>query len=237
MHTSSALLSNDSCPPRPVTNATTRESPSLITKISGKLLGLSNDVLTLEVGAFEYEVLIPEFTRLQLQSLIGHPISLRTIEYLEGNAMQGRLIPRLVGFFSEIERDFFELFCSVDGVGVKKALRAMVRPVREVAIAIEEQDVKSLATLPGIGPATAERIVAKLRRKVPQFALMVARDMPYAAMVENDVVAEAFRALRTLGHSESDARKLLDTVLGGKKKYDDVQDLLQAIYQKNRDGS
>ena len=212
-------------------------TPSLITKISGKLLGLSNDVLTLEVGAFEYEVLIPEFTRLQLQSLIGHPISLRTIEYLEGNAMQGRLIPRLVGFFSEIERDFFELFCSVDGVGVKKALRAMVRPVREVAIAIEEQDVKSLATLPGIGPATAERIVAKLRRKVPQFALMVARDMPYAAMVQNDVVAEAFHALRTLGHSESDARKLLDTVLGGKKKYDDVQDLLQAIYQKNRDGS
>ncbi|MBX9788951.1 MAG: Holliday junction DNA helicase RuvA [Pirellulales bacterium] len=208
----------------------------MITKVSGKLLTLSNDVLTLEVGAFEYEVLIPEFTRLQLQSQLGHAISLHTIEYLEGNAMQGRLIPRLVGFFSEIERDFFELFCSVDGVGVKKALRAMVRPVREVAIAIEEQDVKSLATLPGIGPATAERIVAKLRRKVPQFALMVARDMPYAAMVENDVVAEAFRALRTLGHSEADARKLLDTVLGGKKKFDDVQDVLQAIYQKNREG-
>ena len=208
----------------------------MITKINGKLLSLANDVLTLEVGAFEYEVLIPEFTRLQLQSQLGHAISLHTIEYLEGNAMQGRLIPRLVGFFSEIERDFFELFCSVDGVGVKKALRAMVRPVRDVAIAIEEQDVKNLATLPGIGAATAERIVAKLRRKVPQFALMVPRETPYAAMVENDVVAETFRALRMLGHSEADARKLLDTVLGGKKKFDDVQDVLQAIYQKNREG-
>ena len=38
------------------------------------------------------------------------------------------------------EREFFELFCSVDGVGVRKALRAMVRPVKEVAVGIEEQD-------------------------------------------------------------------------------------------------
>ena len=95
--------------------------------------------------------------------------------------MQGRLTPRLIGFLTEVEREFFELFCSVDGVGVKKALRAMVRPVREVATAIEEQDTKALSALPGIGPATAERIVAKLRRKVPKFALMAARDEPTTA--------------------------------------------------------
>ncbi len=89
--------------------------------------------------------------------------------------MQGRMTPRLIGFLSEIEREFFELFCSVDGVGVKKALRAMVRPVKEVATAIEEQDAKTLSSLPGIGPAMAERIIAKLRRKVPKFALMAVR--------------------------------------------------------------
>src|SRR5207244_8723277 len=104
-----------------------------------------------------------------------------TIENLEGNLMQVRMTPRLVRFLNIAEREFFELFCSVDGVGVKKALRAMVLPVREVATAIEEQDVKILSTLPGVGPATAERIVAKLRRKVPKFALLAMRDEPRAA--------------------------------------------------------
>ena len=90
--------------------------------------------------------------------------------------MGGRMMPRLVGFLSAIDREFFEIFCSVDGVGVRKALRAMVRPVRELARTIQDQDVKMLATYPGIGEATAERIVAKLRRKVGKFALIVGPD-------------------------------------------------------------
>ena len=206
----------------------------MITKVTGRLLAVDDDVLTLAVGAFEYEVLIPEFTRRQLQSLIGEDVSLHTIDYLEGNPMQGRLTPRLVGFLTEAEREFFELFCSVDGVGVKKALRAMVRPVREVATAIEEQDAKSLAGLPGVGPATAERVIAKLRRKVPKFALLVTPDQPREAEVAHDVVAETYEVLRSLGHSESDSRRLLDAALGAKKKYKDVQELLQAIYQQSK---
>ena len=207
----------------------------MITKITGQLFHVSGDIMTLGVGAFEFEVLIPEYTRRQLQSQLREQVSLHTIEYLEGNPMQGRLTPRLIGFLSEAEREFFELFCSVDGVGVKKALRAMVRPVGEVAAAIEEQDTKSLSGLPGVGPATAERIIAKLRRKVPKFALFVARAESHAADVEQDVVSQAFDALRAVGHSESDARKLLDAVLGQKKKFKDVSELLQAIYQHTRD--
>ena len=206
----------------------------MITKITGQLLALRDDALTLKIDAFEHEVLIPEFTRRQLQLELNHQISLHTIEYLEGNPMQGRLTPRLVGFLSEAEREFFELFCSVDGVGVKKALRAMVRPVKEVAVAIEDQDAKALSALPGVGPATAERIIAKLRRKVPKFALMVAR-AEIDADVEPDVVSEAFEALRTLGHGEADARRLVDAVLSTKKKFKDVQALLEAVYQKSRD--
>jgi Holliday junction DNA helicase RuvA len=208
----------------------------LITKITGRLCRLEADAATLAIEAFEHEVFIPEFTRRQLQACLGEEISLHTIEYLEGNPMQGRLTPRLVGFLSEVEREFFELFCSVDGVGVKKALRAMVRPVQEVATAIEEQDTKGLSGLPGVGPATAERIVAKLRRKVPKFALLVARDVPYVADVEMDVVRETFDALRILGHSESDSRRLIDAALAHKKKYKDVAELIQAIYQQSRGG-
>ncbi|MFO0900631.1 MAG: Holliday junction branch migration protein RuvA [Pirellulales bacterium] len=206
----------------------------MITKVTGKILKVEDEQLTLGVGAFEYEVLIPEFARRQLQHQLGEQVSLHTIEYLEGNPMQGRMTPRWIGFLSEIEREFFDLFCSVDGVGVKKALRAMVRPVSEVATSIEEQDLKSLAGLPGVGPATAERIVAKLRRKVPKFALLVPRDELPETSTERDTVGQAFDALRSLGHSEADARKLLDAALEGKKKYKDVEELLRAVYQLRR---
>ena len=206
----------------------------MITKITGIPLTVSGDALTLEVGAFEYQVLIPDFTRRHIQEQIGQEISLHTIEYLEGNPMQGRMTPRLIGFLSAIEREFFELFCQVDGVGVKKALRAMVQPVQEVAQWIENQDAKGLSSLPGIGPATAERIVAKLRRKVPKFALLVARDAPALAGVERDAVSEAFEVLRTLGHSESDARRLLDEAMSSKKKFSDVEALLHAVYEQRK---
>ena len=204
----------------------------MITKITGQLVALHADVALLRVGAFEYQVLIPEFTRRQLQGELNREVSLHTIEYLEGNPMQGRLVPRMIGFTSEAEREFFDLFCSVDGVGVKKALRAMVRPVKEVAMAIEEQETKALSALPGIGPAMAERIVAKLRRKVPKFALLVAQREVSEAMATPDVVSEAFDILRGLGHSDADSRRLLDTALSAKKKYKDVQELIQAIYQQ-----
>jgi holliday junction DNA helicase RuvA len=206
----------------------------MITKITGQLVALQDDTLTLKIDAFEYEVLIPEFARRRLQTELNQSVTLHTIEYMEGNPMQGRMTPRLIGFLSEVEREFFELFCSVDGVGVKKALRSMVRPVKEVATAIEEQDTKSLSGLPGIGPAMAERIIAKLRRKVPKFALMVAGAEVREAIVEPDVVSETYEVLRSLGHSESESRHLLDTVLASKKKFKDVQSLIEAIYQQSQ---
>ncbi len=206
----------------------------MITKVTGTVVTLGGGNLTLSVGAFEYEVLIPEFTRRHLQEKMGTEISLHTIEYLEGNPMQGRLTPRLVGFLSAIEREFFEMFCQVDGVGVKKALRAMVRPVQEVAQLIENQDPKGLSGLPGVGPATAERIIAKLRRKVPKFALLVARDSPLAADVERDVVSEAFEVLRALGHSEAESHRLLDQAIARKKKYKDVEALLHSVYEQRQ---
>jgi Holliday junction DNA helicase RuvA len=203
----------------------------LITKISGKLLTVTDDQATLGIDAFEYEVAIPELTRRSLQARVNEQVSLHTIHYVEGNPTQGRMVPRLVGFLTEVEREFFELFCSVDGVGVKKALRAMVRPIRDIALMIEEQDAKGLSTLPGIGPAIAERIIAKLRRKMPKFALLVAREQPQEAEVERDVVEETYRVLVSLGHSESDARRLLDAALATKRKFKDVESLLQAVYE------
>ena len=206
----------------------------MITKLTGILQVLDKESATISKDGFEFEVLIPEFTRRQLQGRVTDKISLHTILYLDGNPQKGRLTPRIIGFLNPIERKFFDLFCSVDGVGAKKALRAMVKPVPEVASLIEEQDAKGLSALPGIGAATAERIIAKLRRKMSRFALLIS-DQPKAkaADVQSDIVRDAFDLLRSLGHSEADAHKLVDAALAKKTKYKDVDALIHAIYQQN----
>lgn len=208
----------------------------MITKITGKVVAAAGDTATLSAGPFEYEVLIPEFARRRLSGSIGDEASLHTLEYFEGDATRGKLVPRMVGFTAGVEREFFEMFCSVDGVGVRKALRAMVRPVEELAVMIEEQDAKGLSTLPGIGPATAERIIAKLRRKAAKFALLVAKNEAPGADLEIDLLAEAFEVLQTLGHSEAESRRLIDTVVvRSKKKFKDVETLLHAVYEQRNE--
>jgi holliday junction DNA helicase RuvA len=204
----------------------------MITRVSGTLDRVEPTAVEVAVGPMVHEVLVTELVRRSLQTKIGQPVVLHTLEYLEGNPTRGNLVPRLVGFLSEVEREFFELICEVDGVGVRKALRAIVRPVGEIAGAIEEQDIKSLSGLPGIGAATAERMIAKLRRRMPKFALLVAREAPGEAGGAADVLSETFDVLRSLGHSDPEARRLVDTLRGEKKKPKDVQEALEAIYRQ-----
>lgn len=206
----------------------------MISRITGLLVGLNEFCATIRIGGFDYEVLLPDIVRRQLQSKLDAEVSLRTIEYLEGNPQQGRLTPRMIGFMNEAELDFFEQVCSVDGLGVKKVLRAMIRPVREIAVAIEEKDVKTLSTLPGIGPAMAERIVAKLRRKMTKFALMIAARIPEATDSASDLMSETYEALISVGHNPQDARERIETVMQAGKKFKSVEDVLAEIYQRQR---
>jgi Holliday junction DNA helicase RuvA len=71
---------------------------------------------------------------------------------------------------------------------------------------------------------------------VPKFALLVGRAMPEGVGADRDVLGETFDALRALGHSESDARRLLDEALARKKKYKDVDELLRAVYEHRHGG-
>lgn len=204
----------------------------MITRITGKLTKVLDDNVLLEAAPFEYQVFISESTRRNLGQLVGQVVSLQTIYTIDGDPSRGKVTPRLTGFLADVEREFFEMFCSVDGVGGKKALRAMVRPVQDIAEMIEEQDAKGLASLPGIGVALGERIIAKLRRKMSKFALLVAKDVKYDADIKRDVVEEAYEALCALGHTAVDARKALDAVLKSKRKFADVEAVLLAVYEQ-----
>jgi len=210
----------------------------VITRLTGTLTRIDDDTATISAEPLEYAVSISELTRRQLQLQVGQTVSLHTIYYIDGNAASGgRMAPRLVGFVSEIEREFFDLFCQVDGVGAKKALRAMVRPVADIANAIEQQDVKSLATLPGIGAATAERVVAKLRRKMAKFALLVSHVASATDPAQRDQVDETFQLLVSLGHSDRDARTMLDKALKSKARWKTAAELLQVVYDQSRQAS
>jgi Holliday junction DNA helicase RuvA len=205
---------------------------------------VGDESLVLGLESYELEILVSEHSRRRLQGRVGERIELHTIFYIEGNQMASRLNPRLIGFLSPIDREFFELFCSVDGVGVRKALRAMGQPVRDLARTIQDQQHKTLALLPGIGEAMAERIVAKLRRKVGKFALIVGAESEAAAHLGNgveenaepDVIRDTFAALISVGHTESQARQLMDRVLSGKRKFKSAADLIDAIYEQDRTG-
>lgn len=208
----------------------------MITRITGVLNRVLDEEVRLQVAAVEHQVLVPDFVRRQIQGKNGEELTLHTSEYLEGNPMQGRMVPRLIGFVTEAELEFFELFCTVDKVGVRKAIKALVRPVREIADAIQRQDAKWLTTLPGIGPATAEQVVATLRRKVTKYALMPAREGAEAAArpaaVDSNLIEDAYQALLSVGHSPSEARNRLDKVLGSGTAYKSVEDILLAIYKQ-----
>lgn len=229
----------------------------MITKMTGTLTRVLDDEARLAVGAFEYQVMVPEAVRRQLQMRTGQEVTFHISEYLEGNPSGNRFVPRRVGFLTELELDFFDLFCTVEKIGVKKALKAMARPVREIADAINRQDTRWLSTLPGIGATTAEQIVTTLKRKMPKFLMgPVTEADPEPAVVEakptgkrkpqsvapepvvesglpdGRVVEDAYQALMALGLSPVEARSKLDAVLTSGKGFKTVEDALMLVYSR-----
>ena len=208
----------------------------MITRMTGAINRVLEEEIRLQVGPIEYQVLVPECVRRQLQTRTGDEVTLYTMQYLEGGQMSNRFVPRLVGFTTEAELEFFDLFCTVDGIGVKKALKSLARPVKEIADAISRKDAKWLTTLPGVGGSSADKIIAALQRKVTRFALMpesrAAPGEAGPAAATGDVLADAYNALLSVGHTPADARTLLDQVQATGKTPATVEEVLMLIYKQ-----
>lgn len=139
-------------------------------RITGRLVEVGEQSIVLDTGPIAYEVLVPRIAADELRPQQGQEITLRTMEYLEGNPVMGQLVPRLVGFPQTAQRTLFDQLVRVKGMGVRKVLRAMAAPVAQIAAAIERGDERYLSKLPEIGKRTATQIVAELRGKLPALA-------------------------------------------------------------------
>ncbi len=180
----------------------------MIARIEGKLVQLEDDTAWVQVGPLTYEVMLPGYCVSALSGSIGSDVALSTIEYYEGSLGGGNLIPRMVGFLSPSEREFFHEFTSVQGLGIKKGLKALSMPIATIAAAIENGDEKMLQTLPGIGRQTGQRIVAELRGKLQGFAVGV--EPSRAEPKFKPFQSEALEILVAWGEKRNEAMELID---------------------------
>jgi Holliday junction DNA helicase RuvA len=190
-----------------------------------------DDRVTLIVNGIGYDVLIPAFVmkRIRTDRKEGEELEL----YVSYNQTERQPKPVLVGFQSPLDKEFFELFISVEDIGPSAAVKALVKPVREIARSIEGKDVKALRELKGIGERKAEKIIASLNGKVAKYALMP----EIAAPVE---IVEDFRKevgdvlVNQLGHKLMEARQLIEDAMKRNPRIGSSEELFEEVYRGQR---
>jgi holliday junction DNA helicase RuvA len=212
----------------------------MIATLTGRLRRKLDDRIVLECGGIGYEVYLPPIAMRALESATpeaGDKASeLALVIYYHATRDQPR--PVLIGFTSDLDKEFFERLITVKDIGPMIAARSLAAPVAELAAAIARQDEKYLRALPGIGPQKAKNIVAQLSSKVAKFALMAeaaeatpAR-RPARALDEDGLRAMVFEVLvKQLGHRPSEAAALIDRALERHPDLATPEELFEEIYR------
>jgi Holliday junction DNA helicase RuvA len=210
----------------------------MIAALRGRLRRKLEDRVVVESGGVGYEVFLPPVTlRAVSEAMPDHgeradEISL--VIYYHATRDQPR--PILIGFTSELEKEFFEKLITVKDIGPLVAARALTCSVGDLADAIVRQDEKFLRRLPGIGPQKAKNIVAQLQAKVAKFALL---KEPAAAAPEpppapegdgvRDLVWEVL--VKQLGHRPSEAAQLITDAFRRRPGIETPEELFDEIYR------
>ena len=145
----------------------------MIASVRGRLRRKFEDRVVVEAAGVGYEVFIPPVVQRALADAVagdgdGADEVLLMVHY---HATQNQPRPVLIGFTSDLDKEFFEKLITVKDVGPLVAARSLAAPVAEIAAAIARQDEAYLRRMPGIGPQKAKNIVAQLQAKVAKFAL------------------------------------------------------------------
>ena len=170
----------------------------MIASLSGTVAATGKDYVVLLVGGVGFQVSVPQ-TLLDGLSGPGQEVTLHTHLHVRENDLA------LFGCSSEEELAIFRLLLGVSGVGPKVALAVLsFLPADQLQAAIAQEDVVTLARVPGIGPKTAKKLVFDLKDKVA-VEVIAGEPQPVLTDADSDLIA----ALTTLGYSVAEAQEAI----------------------------
>ena len=175
----------------------------MIGKLKGVIDSYGEDSVILDVGGVGYQVHCSART-LQELPRAGEPVTLS----IETHVREDQI--RLFGFLTDVEREWFRLLQTVQGVGTKVALAVLgtLKPA-DLASAIAMRDKAMVARTPGVGPKVAERIVTELKDKAPAYTDIDPALVRLSGALDDkrapQPVADAVSALVNLGYAQLQA--------------------------------
>lgn len=166
----------------------------------GNLAFLRTDAAVVECGGVGYRLAVSASTHAKLSPLLGREATLFAYLAVREDAME------LYGFSDETERALFIHLLSVSGVGPKAALSVLsTLPADRLAVCVAAGDAKAIASAPGVGLKTAQKIILELKDKL---AKEFASGDPLPDGVPSDGAddaSDAVNALVVLGYSRAQA--------------------------------
>ena len=206
----------------------------MICRLRGVLREQTETCIVLDVSGVSYQVFVPPSILHHLTEKISEAGELELVTFHYQQLEVGKGFPVLIGFANEVEREFFERFITVSGVGPKAALRALTVPIPTIARAIDEGDLAVLKSLPGIGEQRAREIVAKLQGKVGKFALI--REQAETETAPSDeqtaLEEEAVAILVQLEYHKPEAKQMVKAALARNPKITTSEELLNEVYRQ-----
>lgn len=191
----------------------------MIAKLRGILDSYGEGWCIVDVGGVGYHVFCSTRT-LDKIGTVGSEVSLRIETHIREDHFH------LFGFATELERDWFILLQTVQGVGAKVALAILstISP-DDLTNSIAAQDKTVVGQASGVGPKLATRIIHELKDKVAKFALGPIQSKD-GKTVKSSALGDALSALTNLGYKRAEAYMAVTKVINDGAE-DDVQTLIR----------
>lgn len=206
----------------------------MIARITGKIIEKAAGYLVVEVGSICYEIFLPQAVMQRLDEFIDKDERISLITYHYYQVEPAKSTPILIGFLNEIEKEFFQAFISVSGIGPRAALKAINQPISLIAKAIDEADAGFLRTLPGVGQQKARDIIAKLQNKVGKFGLIQDNNTKDGNSKDSGIEEEALAVLMQLQYKKAEATLMIKKALERSGNVESTEKLLNEVYKQHK---
>jgi Holliday junction DNA helicase RuvA len=204
----------------------------MISFLEGILFKKEGDKVVVLAQGVGYEVLLPSIVSQALAGRRSGEDGDRVKLHIFYHQSEHQPKPVLVGFNTEVEKEFFEKFIKVEAIGPTAAVKALTMPVSTIARAIEEKDTSTLQRLKGIGKRTADKIVATLQGKVGKFALVRDEQMPAPPVEPEDLRRQVEEVLvKQLGHTRSEAARMVSEAMAQNPAITSPEELFEEVYR------